>query len=51
MTTRSSHDGLKGQRKTLNITPALHKKMTLLRVVKHIGRIGITLQYTRAQGR
>jgi len=39
----------KGQRKTLTITPALHKKMTLLRVVKRIGRIGITLQYTRAQ--
>ena len=39
----------KGQKKTLTITPALHKKMTLLRVVKRIGRIGITLQYTRAQ--
>jgi regulator of sigma E protease len=39
----------KGQRKAVTITPALHKKMTLLRVVKHIGRIGITLQYTRAQ--
>ncbi len=39
----------KGQKKTLTITPALHKKMTLLRVVKRLGRIGITLQYTRAQ--
>jgi len=39
----------KGQKKTLSITPALHKQMTLLRVVKHIGRIGITLQFTRAQ--
>ncbi len=39
----------KGRQKTLTITPALHEKMTLLRVVKRLGRIGITLQYTRAQ--
>ncbi len=38
-----------GRRMTLTITPALHKKMTLLRVIKRVGRIGITLQHTRAQ--
>lgn len=35
--------------KTLTITPALHEQLTLLRVVKRVGRIGITLQHTRAQ--
>ncbi len=39
----------KGQKKKLTVTPALHKEMTILKVVQTVGRIGITLQFTRAQ--
>ena len=38
-----------GQRKTLTIKPALVKQLTMLRVVKTTGRIGITFQHTRPQ--